>query len=333
MDSPKTISIIVPVYNEAENIPSFFASLKEILAKINYHYEIIFINDGSRDNSQAELEKIAAAIDKDVSDNAGTVGGSSSDYSPRVKILEFSRNFGKEIALTAGLNHCAGDAAIMIDADLQHPMELIPEFIAKWEQGGEVVVGVRQKNKNCGFIKHWGSIMFYKIISRISDIALVPNATDFRLLDRQVIDEFNKFTERQRMTRALIAWLGFKQDYIYFAAKKRADGRAAYNIRKLISLAMNSFVSLSLIPLKWAGRLGVFIVFTVGPFGFYVLIGKYLANWTFASQFSGPAQLALLITFLVGIVLCSLGLVALYIAHIHNEVLARPLYVLKKRRG
>jgi len=161
---------------------------------------------------------------------------------------------------------------------------------------------------------------------------MVPNATDFRLLDRQVIDAFNKFAEKNRLTRALIAWLGFKRDYIYFEAHERADGIAGYNIKKLISLAMNSFISLSLFPLKLAGYLGVFIILTVGPFGLYVLIGKYLANWAFASEFSGPAQLALLITFLIGIVLCSLGLVALYIAHIHSEVLDRPLYVIRKRK-
>jgi dolichol-phosphate mannosyltransferase len=312
MDKLRAISIIVPIYNEEKNIPSFYAALKAVLAKTNYGYEIIFINDGSHDNSQQELEKIIA--------------------DGQIKILEFSRNFGKEIALTAGLNHCSGDAAIMIDADLQHPVELIPEFIAKWEQGAEVVVGVRKKNKDCGFVKNFGSFLFYKIMNQIAEVPLLPNSTDFRLLDRQVIDEFNKFTERQRMTRALIAWLGFKRDYIYFDARERANGQAAYNFRKLVSLAMNSFVSLSLIPLKWAGYLGMFIVVTVGPFGLYVLIGKYLAHWSYPGSFSGPAQLALLITFLVGIVLSSLGLVALYIAHIHNEVLGRPLYVLKRKR-
>ena len=318
MDNYRTISIIVPVYNEEKNISDFYIALKEVLAKISYNCEIIFVNDGSHDNSQSELEKLAASA--------------NGNGKERVRVLEFSRNFGKEVALTAGLNNSTGDAAIMIDADLQHPVGLIPEFINKWEKGVEVVIGVRQKNKDCGVIKSWGSFLFYKIMNSIADIALVPNSTDFRLLDRKVIDEFNKFTERHRMTRALIAWLGFNRDYIYFEAPVRANGKASYTIRKLISLAMNSFVSLSLLPLKCAGYLGLFIIFTVGPFGLYVLIGKYLADWSYPASFSGPAQLAILITFLVGIVLSSLGLVALYIAHIHNEMLGRPLYVLRKKK-
>lgn len=313
MDQPRAISIIVPVYNEEKNISSFYAASEKVLGNLGRPYEIIFINDGSCDNSQMELEKL--------------VGNEN------VKVLEFSRNFGKEIALTAGLNHCSGEAAIMIDADLQHPVDLIPEFVTKWESGTEVVIGVRKKNKSAGFIKNWGSFLFYKIMKRIANVSLVPNATDFRLLDRKVINEFNKFTERQRMTRALIAWLGFKRDYIYFEALERNSGKASYNVRKLISLAMNSFVSLSLLPLKLAGYLGLFIVFfSIGPFGLYVFIGKYIAHWDFAMSFSGPAQLALLITFLVGIVLCSLGLVALYISHIHNEMLGRPLYVLRTKK-
>ena len=339
MNALKTISIIVPIFNEEKNIPPFFDALKEVLKKIEIAPEIIFVNDGSTDGSQKILEKIAADSKMSLATGVLITGAGYNgqniheDRDIHVKVIEFSRNFGKEIAITAGLNKCTGEAAIMIDADFQHPLELIPEFISKWEQGAEVVIGIRRKNKSCGWVKSWGSFLFYRILNNISGIGLVPNATDFRLLDRQVIDEFNKFTERQRMTRALIAWLGFKRDYIYFEAAARINGRASYNIRKLVSLAMNSFVSLSLVPLKWAGYLGVLIVATVGPFGLYVLIGKYLAHWAYPASFSGPAQLAFLITFLVGIVLCSLGLVALYIAHIHNEILDRPLYVIRKEKN
>jgi dolichol-phosphate mannosyltransferase len=174
--------------------------------------------------------------------------------------------------------------------------------------------------------------MFYKIIHCISAVELIPNETDFRLINREVIDNFNKLAEANRMTRALIDWLGFKRAYVYFEANERANGHAGYNFFKLLSLALNSFVSLSLLPLKLAGYLGILIVFTVGPFGLYLVIGKYLAHWAYASSFSGPAQLAFLLTFLVGIILISLGLVALYIANIHKEVLDRPLYVVRKRK-
>ena len=276
-----------------------------------YDWEMIFVDDGSADASTAELQKIA---------------------SEQVQIIELSRNFGKEAALSAGLKQAKGDAAIMIDSDFQHPMELIPEFIAKWEAGADVVVGIRKTNKKAGLVKRAGSFIFYKIIRCISKVNITPNATDYRLVSREVIKAFNKLSESNRMTRALIDWLGFKRDYIYFEANERTNGHARYSIFKLFGLAVNSFVSLSLLPLKLAGYLGLLIVVTVGPFGLYLLIGKYIFASAFASSFSGPAQLAFLITFLVGIMLSSLGLMALYIAHIHNEVLNRPLYVIRERK-
>lgn len=322
MESPlKTLlSIIVPVYNEENNIPVFFATLSRVLAQVSgqYRWEIIFVNDGSRDNSARELANIASS-----NGATGEMG---------INVLEFSSNFGKEAALTAGLNEAQGAAAIMIDADLQHPPELIPDFIKKWEEGAEVVIGLRDKNK-AGWLKRAGSWLFYSIIRRISNVGLRAGETDFRLVDRQVIEAFRTLTERRRMVRALIDWLGFQQEYIVFEGAERLGGRAGYGFKKLISLAVNSFVALSLVPLKLAGYLGLIIIFTAGPLGLYILIGKYFLGWAFASSFSGPAQLAILITFLVGIVLSSLGLVALYIAHIHSEVLGRPLYVIRKKTG
>lgn len=316
MDNKSLVSIIVPIYNEAENIPYFYAFLSVILDSFQgrYLWEIIFVDDGSQDASLAELKKLK-----------------ESDI-VKIRILEFSRNFGKEAALSAGLSRARGDAAVMIDADFQHPMELIPTFLEKWAAGADVVIGIRKKNEKAGLLKRAGSFIFYRVIKRISRVNIMPNATDFRLVDRQVIDSFNRLSERNRMTRALIDWLGFRRDFIYFDAKERAGGHAGYCFSKLLSLAINSFVSLSLLPLKIAGYLGVFIVMTVGPFGFYVLLGKYLFDWAFPSSFTGPAQLAILITFLVGVILSSLGLVALYIAHIHDEVVGRPLYIIRKNK-
>jgi len=310
----KLISLLIPVHNEAKNLPALYRALFSVLEKINYDFEIIFINDGSRDESLIEVNKLKA-LDE------------------RIKLLDFSRNFGKEIALTAGLNNCHGEAAIMLDADLQHPVELIPEFIAKWEAGAQVVVGVREKNTKEGVIKKFGSKIFYGIINKISEIKITPNSTDFRLVDRTVIDEFNRFTEHGRMTRALIDWLGFERDYVTFHAAARYAGEASYGFCKLLRLALNSFISLSLFPLKLAGYLGVFIIFTVGPFGLYVLIGKYITHWAYASSFSGPAQLAFLLAFLVGVILSALGLISLYIASVHAEVIARPLYVVKRNQN
>ncbi|MEI7890973.1 MAG: glycosyltransferase family 2 protein [bacterium] len=310
----KKISIIIPAYNEEKNIPLAYLELQKVFAKVleNYSFEIIFINDGSRDKTIVEIEKLA----KEHED---------------VKFLDFSRNFGKELATSAGLNHCQGDACIMLDADLQHPIELIPEFIAKWEAGAEVVIGIRNKNKSTGIFKKIGSSLFYKIINKIAEIEVTPNATDFRLLDRKVIDEFNKFHEANRMTRALIDWLGFHREYIHFEANERIHGEASYSFWKLFKLAMNSFISLSLLPLKLAGYLGMSITLVSGLAGFYILLGKYFYRTPFASTFSDSENLAILLVFLVGIILTSIGLIALYIANIHSEVINRPMYVVRKK--
>jgi dolichol-phosphate mannosyltransferase len=311
----KLISIAIPAHNEEKNIPLICGELQKVInnLKEKYFFEIIFVNDGSTDGTLAEIEKL-----------------SENDQS--IKYIDFSRNFGKEIATTAALNDCQGDACIIIDADLQHPVELIPEFIKKWEEGAEVVIGVRRKNGDSGWAKKIGSKLFYKLINRIAEVEIVPNATDFRLLDRAVINEFKRFVETNRMTRALIDWLGFKRDYIYFNANKRAHGNASYGFMKLFKLAINSFVSLSFFPLKIAGNLGLFIMLVSGVSGLYILIGKYFFHWRFASTFSDAENLAILILFLVGIILISIGLMALYIANIHSEVIRRPMYVVRKKK-
>jgi dolichol-phosphate mannosyltransferase len=310
----KSILIIIPAYNEEKNIVPVYAEAKKAIETLSakYEFKILFVNDGSRDNTILEIEKLAAA-----------------DLT--VKYIDFSRNFGKELATTAGINSCTEDACIMLDADMQHPPELIPEFIAKWEAGREVVIGIRRADKSDNLIKKLGSKLFYQIINRISDVYIVPNATDFRLIDRVVVEEFNRFTEKNRMTRALIDWLGFKRGYIDFDANKRLHGTASYSIWKLFKLALKSFISLSLVPLKLAGYLGIFITLISGVSGFYILLGKYVFRTPFASTFSDAENLAILILFLVGIILISIGLIALYVANIHSEVSNRPMYVVRKK--
>jgi len=307
----KLISIIIPIYNEEKNIPFLYQKLTGVLTSLQkYDFELIFINDGSQDKSLLELEKITQ---KD----------------QRARILDFSRNFGKEIATTAGIHSCHGDACLMIDADLQHPIEKIPEFIGKWEKGAEVVIGVREKNNGEGLVKKFGSFVFYKIINMISETEIVSKATDFRLLDRMVIDAFNKLTEKNRMTRALIDWLGFRRDYVYFTANARINGKASYSFWKLLRLAFNSFISFSLFPLRLAGYLGIIITILSGMLGIFIIITRYFIKDVY---FSGTAILAVIILFLIGIVLICLGLIALYIANIHAEVNNRPLYVIRKRK-
>ncbi len=304
------ISIVVPFYNEATNIKPLYDALIEHVDKIVDRLEIIFVDDGSRDNSVAQVRKLQKK-DK------------------RVRLLRFSRNFGKEAATSAGLHAAKGNAAIVMDADLQHPPHLIPQFLDKWEQGQEVVVGVKHYSKQAGWFKRKSSGAFYKLLSSISHTHITPHATDFRLIDRVVLDEFNRFTERNRMIRGLIDWLGFDRDYIYFTAAERHSGKASYNYRKLVGLAFNSLTSYSLFPLRLAGYIGVFILAFSGPMGVVLGVNRFLLDDILGLSTSGTALLAVMLLFLVGMVLASLGLVALYIAHIHAEVIDRPLYILR----
>lgn len=265
------ISIIIPVYNEEKNIPLVYNAVKKVFEKINYEPEIIFVDDGSTDKSVSVIRKIA---DKDSS----------------ISYLGFTKNFGKEIAMTAGLHHSTGESVIMIDADLQHPVELIPEFITKWENGAEVVIGVRKENKNYGLIKKIGSIVYYKLMKMISKTEMVPRETDFRLVDKTVIEAFKNFTEHQRNTRALIDWLGFRREYIEFEINERANGNATYSLTKLFRLAMHSFVSHSFFPLRIAGYLGVIITFFSGLLGIIVFFEHYIFSNGFNWSVSGSAQ-------------------------------------------
>lgn len=308
----KKISIIIPVYNEEKNVPQLYAELAKVIATLSdrYVFEFIFVNDGSCDKSLAAIEKLA----KD---------------DQRVRVIDFSRNFGKEAATSAGCHESTGDAAIMIDADLQHPVEQIPEFIKCWEKGAEVVVGVRSKNKGEGLTKKIGSRLFYKIINAISELKIIPGSTDFRLIDRMPLDEFNQLEEKSRMTRALIDWIGFRREYVYFEAKERMHGEASYSFFKLLRLAFNSMISLSLFPLKLGGYLGIVITFFSGGLGLYIIISEFILH---TNYFTWPAILAVMNVFLIGIVLICLGFIALYIANIHNEVNNRPMYIIRKKR-
>ncbi|MCK5320102.1 glycosyltransferase family 2 protein [Candidatus Parcubacteria bacterium] len=307
----KLISIIIPTYNEAENIPFIHNDIKNIFKNIPYRCEMIFVNDGSFDKTQEILKNLAG---KD----------------RQIKYLEFSRNFGKEMATTAGINRCKGDACLMIDADLQHPVKLIPKFIEKWEAGAETVIGIRRENNGEGIVKRFGSFLFYKFMNSVGETKIIPNATDFRLIDRKIVNEFNKFTEGNRITRGLLDWLGFKKDFVYFKANKRMRGKAGYNPCKLFGLTVDTLVGHSLFLLKLVGKLGVVIVLISGFLGIFIFIEKYILNDPLRLNFSGPAILAVIILFLIGIVLVCLGLIALYIGNIQNEVANRPLYVISK---
>lgn len=307
----KLISVIVPLHNEADNILPLYNRLSRHTDTLPHEFEFIFVDDGSKDNSLGIAERLAR---KD----------------RRVQVIEFARNFGKEAASSAGLHASRGDAAIMIDADLQHPPELIGTFIDEWENGADVVVGVRSYGKNEGWFKRWSSARFYQIMQKIAHTQITPHASDFRLLDRRVIDAFSHLSERNRITRGLIDWLGFRRAYVQFEAGERFAGERAYTIRKLISLAVNSFTSYSLMPLKLAGYLGIFILATATPTGIIMYVERYVLNDPLNWEIRGTAMLAILLVMLVGLMLACLGLISLYIANIHAEVTNRPLYIVRR---
>jgi polyisoprenyl-phosphate glycosyltransferase len=304
------ITVIVPIYNEAPNLHTLFQTIVSVTDQLPYSFEFVFVDDGSRDDSAVRLNALAKR-------------------DTRVRVIEFARNFGKEAAISAGLHAAKGDAAIMLDGDLQHPPELLGDFIEKWHRGADVVVGVRAYGKSDSWLKKFTSGTFYRIMSVISHTAITPHATDYRLVDRRVIDAFATLTERSRMTRGLIDWLGFQRDYVHFQAAPRQNGTRTYSYRKLVGLAMHSFTSFSLFPLKLAGYMGIVLIFTAGPLGLFVYIEKYLMGDPMGLQFTGTAMLALMLLFSVGVILACLGLVAMYIARIHIEVMNRPLYVVR----
>jgi len=308
----KTISVVSPVYNEAEGIVWFHESIVKALKAIKkYDFEIIYVNDGSKDETLSALMKLKAS------------------ERTTIQVLDLSRNFGKESALAAGIQSATGSAVLTLDSDGQHPVEHISEFIQSWEDGNEVIIGIRKTNKNEGFVKKYGSKWFYKIFNGTSGAELLPGSTDFRLMDRIVVDEFLKLNERNRMTRSLIDWLGFRRAYIWFDANERLFGTATYTFKKLFELAINTFVSLSALPLFIAGYVGLlFIVFSFLS-GVFVLVEQFILRDPLALNISGSAMLGLLIVFLVGIILSSQGLLGVYVSRLMSESQGRPLFIIR----
>ncbi len=304
------LSVVVPVYNESDGIEIFHKSLISYLNPKNDidDYELIYVNDGSSDDSIDKISKLAQSNKK-------------------IKVLCFSRNFGKEMATTAGIGASTGDAVILLDADGQHPPRLIKEFVKKWKNGIQVVIGVRSSNQKEGTVKKYGSKIFYKLFNTTSGSQIVPGSTDFRLIDAAVRDELVKFTERHRITRGLIDWLGFKRDYIEFDAPARIAGTASYKTSQLVKLAFNSFISLSLKPLFFFGWVGVGITAISVLTGVFIIIEQLLLGDPLALHFTGTAMLGILMSFLVGLVLISQSLLATYISHIHTQTQGRPMYV------
>jgi polyisoprenyl-phosphate glycosyltransferase len=306
----KTITILIPLFNESKNIIELHSELEKTVSELrDYLFTYLFVDDGSSDDSFQMIEKLALKDGK-------------------IKALELSRNFGKEIAVTAGIDSVNSDALIIMDADLQHPPQMIPKFIRKWEEGYEIIATRRTEIQNRAILKKLGSTLFYTIINKISDTEMINQTTDFRLIDKKVVKELKRFTERNRMVRGLIDWMGFKKTVLEFKAPDREEGEAGYGYRKLIRLAIDSLTSFSLLPLKIAGYLGLLICLVFGSCFILMIIDHFTINY---GNFSTLAYVIVINSFLIGVVLTCLGLIALYIGHITTEVLNRPIYIVRNK--
>lgn len=304
------ISFTIPLYNEAAGIADFHAQLEKMaINATDDSYEIIYCNDGSSDQTGDVVRKICRS-------------------NPRVTLIQLSRNFGKESALSAAIHQAHGQAILMLDGDGQHPISAIPTFIAAWRDGAKVVVGKRTGKDTEGLTKRLGSWLFYHLFNQMTDQKLVAGTTDYRLIDRAVQQAFLALPETDRITRGLIDWLGFSRTYVPIARSKRISGTASYSLRKLVVLATNSFVSLSSVPLYLFGYLGLIITTLSTILGLSVFVEQVLLRDPLQWRFTGSAMLGILIVFLVGIVLISQGIISLYLSRVYTQAKQRPLYVI-----
>lgn len=308
----KRIGLIVPAYNESKSLLHFHEATSRVLETLNqYDWEIHIVDDGSRDDTWSVIRHLSA-ID------------------PKVHGLRLSRNFGKEIALTAGAESVRNlDAVIFIDADLQHPPDLIPELLRQWEEGFQIVSTKRMEIRYSRY-RELGSRFFYWLLNNYSDLRIEPKSTDYRLLDRAVLDVLCTFEERTRFFRGLIDWMGFRKTIVTFNAADRVGGDSSFKFKQLLNLAINSMTSFSLLPLRFTGYVGVLVTsLAMVALGFMV-VTHFFMHWQY---YTPLAYFVVFNTMLFGIVLAALGLIALYIGHIHNEVIRRPLYIIQERSG
>ena len=305
----KKITIIIPLYNEELVLDECYNRVSNICNSIdNYEYEIIFINDGSQDKTLEMLESIAQ------NDN-------------HVKVISFSRNFGHQCAVTAGLKHVTGDAIVIIDSDMQDPPELIPEMLKLWEQGNDVIYGKRKKRDGESKFKLFTASMFYKTLNALADVEIPKNTGDFRLVDRKVVDAINAMPEHNKFLRGLFSWVGYNQYAFEYERKERFAGKTKYPLKKMLKLATDGIIGFSTKPLKLLGTLGFFSIVISCIVLIYSLL-SFAFKWNNIT--AGWTSIMVAITFFAGIQLVSLWMISEYIGRIYDETKGRPQYIISK---
>jgi polyisoprenyl-phosphate glycosyltransferase len=304
------ISLVVPMHNEEAMVERFFARVAPVLASITPSYEVICVDDGSHDQTVPLLLKARSA-------------------DPRIRIVSLSRRFGKEAALTAGIEHASGQAVIPIDADLQDPPELLTEMVAKWREGYDTVVAVRSDRSQDSALKRATAAAFYSVMKRVGDVPITPNAGDFRLLDRRVVEALKQLPERTRFMKGLFAWLGFRTAYVSYARPERAAGTTKWQYPKLWRFALEGITSFTSLPLTiwtYAGALMALFAFLYALF----IIGRTLLLGT---DLPGYASLVVIILFFSGLNMLGIGIIGEYLGRVFVEVKHRPLYLVGNRYG
>jgi polyisoprenyl-phosphate glycosyltransferase len=304
------LSIVIPFYNEGANVETLFARLTPALDRAGAAWEVVCVNDGSRDDT---LERLIAAHARD----------------PRIKVVELSRNFGKELALSAGLAHASGDAVTPMDADLQHPPELIPDMLAKWREGYDVVMAVRNARVGQSTAHRLFARMFYWVFDHLSEVRLPREVGDFRLMDRKVVDIINRMPERTRFMKGIFAWVGFRQTSIPYEQGERAGGDTKWGFFKLLRLSFDGLTAFSTFPLRVWGLVGM----AVSGFAFLYIVVRLLRTLFFGVDVPGYESLLVSVLFLGGLQLITLGIIGDYLGRVFNEVKGRPLYIVRAAHG
>jgi dolichol-phosphate mannosyltransferase len=301
------LSLVVPVFNEEEVLGAFYERTSRALSSIEaMSYELIFIDDGSRDTSYEQLAAFAAR-------------------DPHVQVIKFSRNFGHQIAISAGIDHARGDCVAVIDADLQDPPEALADMVSQWKQGFDVVYGVRSDRAGETRLKLWTASMFYKMLGRLTNIHIPPNVGDFRLMSRRVIDQVKTLREKDRFVRGLVSWVGFRQTGITYRRDARYAGETKYPFRKMLKFSFDGITSFSTLPLKLATWMGTITALIAGMYLLSVFVQKLLGYTV-----QGWATIMVAMLFMGSVQLICIGILGEYVGRVFNEVKPRPLYVVEE---